>query len=141
MYEADEKPAKLTQARLEKLRETIPHATIQGIGAKPGPEATQEFLDDLAEYLRHFVEPKRDDGEPCVGCGEPLAGDLAQQLFGRGGFTWGLAHGHGHCKRCGWPATMYHFIKDRHGEDLVTIRNILLQQHPDDIERFAVKVD
>lgn len=117
----------LTQAELDELRRITPRATIDSIGATPTDEASPEFIADLTAYLSRYAAPARDEdgkpkeGHPCLRCG-------------RGGFEWGLAHGHGHCRNCGWPATLYHFIKDRNGEDLLTIRNVLLQVHPDNVE-------
>ena len=103
------------------------------------PAATIKVLDD---YFSQFVAvplKEVEGGKPeiqsqnCVGCGEMLTGFAA--LLGRGGFRWGLAHGHGNCSGCGWPAVAHHFIKDEHGEDVVTLRNFILQLHPDFVER------
>lgn len=135
----DDRPKKLSQAKLESLRKTVPHATLDSIGAEVKEGADPNVIEDLTAYLHHFAAPNG-EGHPCLRCGEPLVQSMVQQLMGtRGGFEWGLAHGHGHCRCCGWPATLYHFIKDRHGKDLMTIRNILLQVHPDDIELSATK--
>jgi hypothetical protein len=136
----------MTQERLEELRKTIAHADLEDLGlivsAEDGQEervAVAETVEDVREYLKSFARFPRDEegkfikGNPCIGCGENMAGGLAEQLLARGGFTWGLAHGHGHCRNCGWPATLYHFIKDRHGKDLCTVRGILLQAHPDTV--------
>lgn len=128
------KPKKLTDDDLAALRASVPHATLESVGATAKEGADPEVIADLSAYFHHFAAPAG-EGHPCLSCGEPLVQNMVQQLMGaRGGFEWGLAHGHGHCRCCGWPATLYHFIKDRHGNDLMTIRNILLQQHPDDIE-------
>lgn len=125
---------RLTQDSLLELRRTVPHATLESIGAEPKSDASPETIEDLRAYFHHFAAPGG-EGHSCLRCEAPLMQSMIHQLMGeRGGFEWGLAHGHGHCRCCGWPATLYHFIKDRHGNDLLTIRNILLQQHPDDIE-------
>jgi hypothetical protein len=128
---------KLTQARIDELRKTVPHACLADI-ASPKEGCDAGFIEKIELYLRHFAKPHAEDGEPCVGCGEKMLGSLADQLFGTGGFTWGLVHGHGNCKNCGWPATMYHFIKDEDGTELLTMRNVLLQAHPDDISLNGV---
>jgi len=47
------------------------------------------------------------------------------------GFEWGLGHGEGQCRNCHWPETLYHFVKDKGGNDVITIRGFLLQYHPD----------
>jgi hypothetical protein len=43
-------------------------------------------------------------------------------------FTWGLAHGEGHCSSCGYPTRMYH----RRVEGVSTFP---LQYHPDEFAR------
>lgn len=134
----NEKLKPLTESDLATLRQTVPHATLESIGAKLKEGADPEFAEDLTAYLHHFAAPNG-EGHPCLRCSEPMVGSSADSMLvamgmTRGGFEWGLVHGHGHCRCCGWPATLYHFIKDRHGKELLTIRNILLQQHPDNIE-------
>jgi hypothetical protein len=136
----EDRPGPITQTELEELRRTVAKATVADIGATWEDGADPLLREDVEGYLSHFAAIKRDEkGEiiknnPCLRCHEALSGDLTTQLFGRGGFTWGLAHGSGFCKNCGWPATLYHFIKDRNGEDIVTIRHVVLQIHPDDVE-------
>lgn len=118
---------RLTQDEIEALRLTVPHAQVTDIFVveRPPTPTGVEDLEDVAAYLEHFAVPMRDaDGKPtqeCLACHETHT------------FRWGLTHGTGHCNHCGWPATLYHFIKDRNGADLVTIRGVLLQAHPDDI--------
>ena len=123
---------RLTQKQIDALRLTTPHACITDL-AKVKEGAPAEFIEDLNTYLSHFAAPSKEKGQPCLACGEALNGDLVSALMGKGGFEWGLVHGQGHCRNCGWPTTAYHFIKDRHGEELATIHNVLLQAHPDDI--------
>lgn len=109
------------------------------MSAKPDtPDATIKALDDYFFSFAQIPIEKADDGktiiakQPCLKCSEPLSGGgLAESFFGKGGFEWGLAHGEGHCRGCGWPARAYHFIKDADGNDVMTIRNIVLQYHPD----------
>jgi hypothetical protein len=116
---------RITKERLVELRVSTPHATVEDIGTAGGaPEA----LEDLAVYLNHYAKPKPKkegwfgEAPPCLVC------DAVNS------FEWGLVHGEGRCAECGWPATLYHFIKDRNGNDLATIRGVLLQYHPDSIE-------
>lgn len=117
---------RLTQAQVEELRRTVLHAQPSDISSAPTGEG--ENVEDFVTYLSHFAAPKRDEagairrGQPCAAC------DATDS------FRWGLAHGSGYCAECGWPGTLYHFVKDRHGKDLVTFRGALLWAHPDDIE-------
>lgn len=127
-----DKPKRLTQEDLEELRRTVPHAALEDL-AEVKDGASPEVIADLRAYFHHFAKPG-DDGHPCLRCGKPLSGGLSAFLLDNGGFEWGLVHGHGHCRCCRWPATAHHFIKDRHGNDLMTARNLILQVHPDDIE-------
>lgn len=131
---------RITKQRLDELRSTTPHATAASVGITPKESAPPEVMEDLNAYFHHFADPKKDDagktveGHPCLVCNEMLTGGLMGILTSKGGFEWGITHGRGHCRNCGWPATAYHFIKDRHGEELVTLRTMILQDHPDDIE-------
>ncbi len=112
---------RLTQARIDALRTMVAHADIEDIGLRLEADAPAELAEDLRAYVRRFAKPE-DARRLCLACGAPC-----------GGFVWGLVHGLGHCHDCGWPARLYHFIKDRHGKDLYTVRGILLQAHPDDV--------
>lgn len=120
---------------MEKTVEKMDWRTM--IDAKEDTPA--ETIAALDKYFAGFAQPDitEKDGkkvlgnQPCIKCDEPLSGDLISGLFGKGGFTWGLAHGEGHCKNCGWPARAYHFIKHDDGSELATIRNVILQYHPD----------
>lgn len=129
---SDDKLERLDQSGLEKLRQTVEHCTVADI-AEVKEGALPEVIEDINAYLRHFAKPKMPHHQ-CLRCECPLTGGPLGFLLGRGGFEWGIAHGHGHCRRCGWPATAHHTIKDRSGEALMTVRNLVLQQHPDDIE-------
>lgn len=106
---------------------------------KPAADTPADTMKVLDTYFACFAQPpftigedgKNDIGDhPCLKCGKPLAGGLMNLVKG-GGFTWGLVHGEGHCAACHWPARCYHFIKDADGKDLLTIRNVILQYHPD----------
>lgn len=119
---------RLTQDEIVALRTSTPHATLADLFVIDG-ELPVDKREDFDAYLKHFAAPKREgednhlcDGWPCVACGAKHS------------FAWGIAHGSGHCTTCGWPATLYHFVKDRDGEELSTIRGVLLWAHPDDID-------
>lgn len=134
----EDRPKRITQADLEALRKSVEHATIADIDAEWKDGADPAHIKAVAEYLHHFAARKRDDpGNPCLRCGAHLHRTMVDQLFGSGGFEWGLAHGHGYCRNCGWPATLYHFIKDADGKEVMTVRHVVLQAHPDDIEIIA----
>lgn len=110
--------------RLAELRASTPHATISDIG-EVGAKATPEQIEDLTAYLHFYAPPKPvkdgwlEPGPPCLVCDQV------------GSFVWGIQHGEGHCINCRWPGTLYHFVKDRNGSELVTIRGLLLQYHPE----------
>ena len=102
--------------------------------ASDTPEKTIRALD---RYFEHFVAVEIEEGadgkrefksQKCVGCGEILTG-----LFGT--WRWALVHGEGQCGKCGWPSYGHHFIKGEDGKDLVTLRGLILQCHPDFVER------
>lgn len=93
----------ITEAKLFKLMAETAHlSTLDGLPA---------------DYGNKFAEPLPDG--KCLCCGV------------RGAFTWGLTHGEGYCHYCGWPARLYHFIKDHTGNEQRIVR--LLQYHPDQI--------
>lgn len=128
----------MTPSELSSAAEQVEHLDWHTlIHAKS--DTSPEIIKALDEYFAPFAQPPGEtkdgkfhvkDGHPCLKCGEALTG-LASMLIGSGGFRWGLAHGEGNCSKCGWPARMYHFIKDDKGEELMTVRGFLLQYHPD----------
>jgi hypothetical protein len=118
---------KLTQVELEALRSTVPYADlddlhVEFVGKIEAADPTT-LNEDLLAYARRFAKPISGRDRPCLACGEFMCG-----------FVWGIVHGHGHCRECSWPAVLYHFIKDRDGKDLATIRGVLLQVHPDFVD-------
>jgi hypothetical protein len=102
-----------------------------------GPDTPPETIKALDDYFSHFaaIEIKEVDGkkeiadQKCCGCGDYLTGFL------RGTWRWGIAHGVGECSKCGWPSHGHHFVKDAGGEDVVALRNFILQVHPDFVEQ------
>jgi hypothetical protein len=73
-----------------------------------------------------FIPPQKE----CLGCGSILAGDNMVDAYLRATFTYGLAHGEGHCRNCGYPARANHYApKDGAG---LTFRRVL-QYHPDEL--------
>jgi hypothetical protein len=106
---------KLTQAKIDELRTTVKYAELEDLRLEITKGADTTLAEDVRAYLRHFAQHPRDvdgkfiSGHPCIGCGENLGGSLTDQLLTLGGFEWGLVHGQGHCRNCGWPATLYPF--------------------------------
>lgn len=93
----------ITESKVTKLRAETAHlSTLDGLPA---------------DYSDKFAEPTPDNR--CLCCGV------------RGSFTWALTHGEGCCHYCGWPARLYHFVKDDAGNERRIVR--LLWYHPDQI--------
>ena len=102
------------------------------------PDTPADVISALDRYFEPFAQPVRRDGNPesemlCLECEKPLTG-LSSAFLG-GGFTWGLTHGEGFCMGCRWPARAHHYIKNVDGGELMTVRNFVLQYHPDFVER------
>jgi len=100
--------------------------------ALPIPRCAPEHLGGLpTEYLATFTPPRLNRDQTsliCLGCGEVLfCGDGVLSLFRGATFTWGLAHGEGHCDHCGYPTRMYHRVDGKTG-------TFPLQYHPDELE-------
>ena len=116
---------RIIQAEIDELRKTTPYADLDDLKVYIETERNvildDELSEDLLTYLKRFAKPSNID-RSCIGCGEFM-----------GGFEWGLVHGNGFCRVCGWPATLNHFIKVRHGNGLTTIHGVLLQTHPDHV--------
>lgn len=90
-------------------------------------ETPAEVIEALDEHFRPYAAL----GSLCPGCGSKVfgGGDLIDVLMTT--FRWGIVHGEGHCCNCGWPATLYHFIKGSDGKEIATLRNVGLVYHPD----------
>jgi len=77
----------------------------------------------LARWDAYFSQFAKLTDARCLCCGTSLRCRLRLGVFG--GFTWGLAHGEGHCSTCGYPMRGHHSV-----EDLGTICNLFLAHHP-----------
>ena len=105
-------------------------------------DAPKTLTDALDAYFEPFAQPERSEaaGENpmlCLKCREPLTGMFAS-MFGKGGFEWGMAHGEGRCRCCGWPARAMHYVKDDSGKEVLTLRNFVLQYHPDVVSERSI---
>lgn len=90
-------------------------------------------LVDLDAYFRQFIRPPKEGAMLCVGCGATLVAETQLgQLFGLGSFVWGIAHGEGHCRDCGYPDRAYH-----RNVGPIKFLNTILQVHPDELEERA----
>lgn len=100
------------------------------------PDADAQTDVELArwdDYLSKFA--KLADGR-CLCCGIRLGGHLLERAMGLvGGVEWGLAHGEGHCSRCGYPMRGHHIV-----EGLGRILNLFLPYHPSGLS-FAPKAE
>jgi hypothetical protein len=99
-------------------RDLVSRGTLDGSGI------TDDHHQSLDERFSVFVAPRYDGtGElvdDCIGCGASWYG-----------FTWGMAHGEGHCHACGYPARGYHY--DIAGVDRRL--DAVLQYHPDELRQ------
>lgn len=121
---------KFNRAALDRLKAAnLPHMQGTDIAEmKENCEEARQKMAMLDDYLKAFV---KGDGT-CVCCGARQGGkDLLDGLL-NARFQWGIAHGEGFCSVCGYPARGMHYIgKNEQGEAAVTIRNWVLQYHPD----------
>lgn len=110
----------------------------------PLQDSDREVLDEYFEPFQALVFGEDKDGkqtlppQKCLGCDHPLGGMFAG-LFGPGGFTWGIAHGEGHCSYCGWPGRAHHFIRRPDGTVIATLRNWILMYHPTNVNMPAIR--
>lgn len=120
---------KFNRTKLAELQAAnLPHVTSsEVVSVHPGKE--QEAAATLArmdEYFKAFTPMP--DGK-CICCGEKQGGDMVDALMGTAKFKWALTHGEGFCSECGYPGRAMHYIGE--GEDRITIRNYILQYHPE----------
>lgn len=93
------------------------------------PATPSDVCEALREYFHAFATPTRGEhGDECINCGCAIGGML-------GSFEWGLVHGEGRCSVCHWPMRAHHFMKDKDGGDLATLRNLPLPYHPDFVSK------
>lgn len=138
IVEGSERERMTTTTTIERMTAADLGVTLKGEGSPEG----RAIIEDIDKYLAVFAKPIERGGSPegfvlgkhaCLKCGSALDGML-------GSFQWGLAHGEGTCSKCGWPARMYHWIKDREGKELFTSRiSLILQYHPDQIASDGTK--
>ena len=138
---------RLTQERIDELKaKNFPVANYSTFGiVRKDPEgeldeSTRIALESIDRYLSIFcVPPKKDpskgeeggfavSNQLCPGCDRSIGGLL-------GSFTWGIAHGEGHCSRCGYPHRGIHYVKTPDGLDIFTggVREVL-PYHPSRLE-------
>lgn len=94
-----------------------------------------DAIDDAAlfDYFARFLPIQHHETSKtciaCAGCGERLSGGLMGFLMGAT-FEWGIAHGEGFCRECGYPGRAIHY-------DVGPIKRIeiVLQYHPDELKR------
>lgn len=91
-------------------RKPFPRCSTERIGLiMDPPETWAEVIENhvaaeaLEDYLRGFVAPNEKGERPCPKCGH-------------GFFGWGLVHGAGSCA-CGWPGTLYHYVRNLSEDD------------------------
>lgn len=81
----------------------------------------------IQAYFYQFAKPIRDEnGNPITGylkcrCGERLDGII-------GTFEYGIVHGEGPCRACGWPCRTCHHIEFQ-GEEIFHLHGMVLQYH------------
>lgn len=91
----------------------IEHCTTWDIfELKEGEDLPDGAEEDIDKYLYRFAKPPEHGLFHCCNCGKKLLGTMVDQLIGNATFQWGIAHGHGYCSHCQWPAVMYHFPKE-----------------------------
>lgn len=107
----------------------------------PKEDCGRDFIAALDKHFSMYaaIPLTKKEGEktvigdiPCIQCGDIQNSGLMGAVMGTG-FEWGLQHGEGRCKGCGWPATLYHFVRDKNGKEVLTLRGFLLQYHPDNV--------
>lgn len=107
----------ITKERLTELS-SLPRLNWRDILTFSGGEVPAEDVTAMDEYFSHFVLMP---GSKCVNCDAEQGG-----LFGS--FRWGLAHGEGSCRVCGYPARAIHY----HVGALKRLE-VILQYHPSEL--------
>ena len=104
-------------------------ATFDQIFTITEGEVTDVEKAQMDEYLSNYVVPPENR---CIKCDSKLIGTLTDQLLGTT-FEWGMVHGEGHCRKCGWPARYYHHPKEGPLESFT----LMLQVHPKHVTKAA----
>jgi hypothetical protein len=115
--------------RLAELQaENMPRATIRDLGIRVMP-----LLDGLEEGSREWVKAINVWAAEVAAFEKHLEGYLPSRTSCPAcfawGVEWGIVHGEARCVSCGWPATIYHFVKDGEGELLARV-TATLYAHP-----------
>jgi hypothetical protein len=131
------KPFDLAAVRAKNLPR-IDWRTMFTLSVKPGQtlaagelEAQAKALDD---YFRQFAATLTVvEGElrriACPGCGEALhRNNTIESLLLGSTFMWGVCHGQGFCRECGYPARGHHA-----DVGIIKSLNLVLPWHPDEI--------
>ena len=83
-------------------------------------DTATHVIEALDEHFRHYLSPN----SKCPGCNNWISAT----------FRWALTRGQGLCGECGWPATGHHFIKDKDGQQIMSLTYFCLLVHPDFVE-------
>lgn len=117
----------------------IAHCTSEDIGLKAKNDDGKATIAIVDKYLFSFAKPQLEgknsflqSAAKCLRCGRPLGGAI-------GSFQWGIVHGEGTCSNCGWPARAKHYIKDDEGPIFDRALDMILQYHPDFVQKETKK--
>lgn len=119
--------AKLDIAALRA--KALPKLTFGDVFKITDGSLDEQEIAAIDSYLARFTIIRDERGSRCPGCGSLLtAHDAITGLFLGATFTWGIAHGEGHCSGCGYPARAYHF-------DVGPLKRFeaVLAVHPDEL--------
>lgn len=114
---------------IELRRRNLAHVTFSDLFHVDEGKLTPDEIGAVNAYLHRFALLRDDDGTRCPGCNAILTRKDAVSGFLLGAtFEWGLTHGVGHCRDCGYQARAYHF-------DVGPIKRFeaVLPYHPDEL--------
>lgn len=118
-----QKLAELQAQNLPTLTAAVVNPTIPE-GATPEEIAKSKgLIAELDAYFSAFTPMK--EGNLCICCGTPQGASNVVDAFFKAGFTWGLAHGEGFCRKCHYPARACHYVGD-----WFSLSGMILQYHP-----------
>jgi len=99
----------------------------EGTAADEAAQALAAARVAIDKQFAPFVPPQ----DECIGCGAILVGKNMIDAFLRATFTYGLTHGEGYCRQCGYPARANHYAPENEpGLSMLCV----LQYHPDGLE-------